>query len=351
MKHTTLYFTIGIFALSCGASYAQTNQKLNIEKATVFLSGAQLESNARVSLSKGENEVRFTNVAGDVNKESIIVGATNGVVVESVTFQNNFLATDNLSPRAKELKDSIELVGNLKQPVTTKIAVINEQLAILQSNRKISGDHTGLSVAELTKMLDLVNSKMDNYLNDKYKNEEALRKMDERIARLRKQLDEEQQKGYQPGGVLLVKFFSKDATNSSISISYNVPHAGWSPTYDVWVDDSKGPVKFFYKANIYQNSGVKWDGVKLSLSTGNPSEGMEAPVLNPWYLAFYQPVPRMYKSAMAPAARAYVIDGVQVQGNASVNMAQGATEQASTMDAYVAVDNSGINTSFDIELP
>jgi uncharacterized protein (TIGR02231 family) len=116
----------------------------------------------------------------------------------------------------------------------------------------------------------------------------------------------------------------------------------------VWVDDSKGPVNFFYKANIYQNSGVKWDGVKLSLSTGNPSEGMQAPVLNPWYLAFYQPKPRMaYKSAMAPAAAAAY---KQEEGDYASGIPANYGDN-STMDAYVAVDNSGINTSFDIELP
>ncbi len=350
MKHITLFVTAGIFAFTY-TTQAQTNQKLNIDKATVFLSGAQLESSARIFLSKGENEVRFTNVAGDVNNQSIIVGATNGVVVESVTFQNNYLTNDNVSPRTKELKDSIQLIANLKQPITTKITVLNEQLTILQTNRKISGENTGLSVTELQKMLDLVGTKMENYIGERSKNEEFIRKMDERIAQLKKQLDEEQQKGYQPGGMLLIKFFSKDATNSNISIAYNVPHAGWSPTYDVMADDSKSPVKFFYKANIYQNSGVKWNDIKLSLSKGNPNEGMDAPVLSPWYLAFYQPKPRMYKSAMAPAANNYIIDGVRVQGDAGVQMGQGAAEDASTMDAYVTVDNSGINTTFDIELP
>lgn len=329
---------------------AQTNQKLSIDKATVFISGAQLESSAKVFLPKGESEVRFSNVAGDVNNQSIIVGASNGAVVESVTFQNNYLNTDNVSPRTKELKDSIELVTAMKQPATIKISVLNEQLTILQANRKLTGDHTGLSVAELQKMLDLVSAKLDNYLNEKMKNEELLKKLDERIARLRKQLDEEQAKGYQAGGLLLVKFFAKEGTNSNINIAYNVANAGWSPTYDVMADDSKSPVKLFYKANIYQNSGVKWNDVKLSLSTGNPQEGMQAPVLNPWYLAFYQPAPRpraAYKSAMAPAAaNSYIIDGVQVQGSTGINMAEG-----STMDEYVTVDNGGVNTTFDIELP
>src|SRR6185436_18585776 len=49
------------------------------------------------------------------------------------------------------------------------------------------------------------------------------------------------------------------------------------------------PVQLYYKANVYQNSGVKWDSVNLTLSTANPQEGIQAPMLTPWYLSRYLP--------------------------------------------------------------
>jgi uncharacterized protein (TIGR02231 family) len=197
---------------------------------------------------------------------------------------------------------------------------------------------------------------MENYLNQKTKEEEKMKKMKDRLTKLDLQLDEEQKKAYQPGGQLLVKFYAKEATTSAIAINYIVPHAGWTPTYDIMADDANSPVKLYYKANIYQNSGVKWNNVKLSLSTGNPNEGVQAPVMNPWYLAFY--VPQTYSNmAQAPASvyqskrggdlvmggsrtekSQYIIDGATIQGNTSMN-------------DYVSIDNSGVNTTFDIDLP
>ena len=357
-------------------AHAQTKQKLNIEQATVFLSGAELTSTATVSLSKGENEVIFSNVAGNVNSQSLNLGATNGVVVESATFQNNYVATEVFSPRAKELKDSIDVVGDHIEEVSNKIAVITEEMAILKENRKVSGNANGLSVAELTKMLDLINAKMEGYLNQKDKLDKQLAKADDYLAKLNSQLNEEKKKDYQPGGQLLVKFYTKEATTANVSVDYVVPGAGWSPTYDIVADDAHSPIKLFYKANIHQSCGVSWNNVRLSLSTGNPNEGAQAPAMNPWYLAFYTPpvTANTYKKALiqgdiatmpttqtddltasAPGmyqqgrganvniggARSegtlYIIDGVQVQ-NTSVNN-------------YVRVDNAGINASFDIDLP
>ena len=61
--------------------WAQSKQKVEIESATVFLKGAELTSKTKVSLGAGETEILFTNVAGNVNQQSLTIGASNGVVV------------------------------------------------------------------------------------------------------------------------------------------------------------------------------------------------------------------------------------------------------------------------------
>ena len=348
-------FLTGAFLLFASSTYAQTQQKLNIEQATVFLSGAELVSTAKLTLVKGENEFILTNVAGDVNSQSLTVNATNGVVVEAATFQNNYLANEVVSPKAQEIKDSILLIGTIKEQINNKIKVLNQQLAIITANQKVAGENTGLSVAELIKMLDLVNAKMEGYLNQRTIEENRLKKLDERLVKLTRQLDEEQKKDYQPGGQLLVKFYAKEATTSSITIDYIVPHAGWTPTYDIFADEVNKPIKLYYKANIYQNSGVKWNNVRLTLSTGNPNEGVQAPIMNPWYLAFYAPVynqNRLYKNNMAQAPAAVSLGSVSNVADESAGGAwSSANAEQSSMNEYVSVDNSGVNTTFDIDLP
>jgi uncharacterized protein (TIGR02231 family) len=115
------------------------------------------------------------------------------------------------------------------------------------------------------------------------------------------------------------------------------------------VDKINSPVKLVYKANIVQNSGVKWDNVKLSLSTGNPNEGAEAPTMNPWNLSFYEyPIGGGYKNKAimmnAPvAAKASMDDKMRAfKGNNY--------DKKSSVGDYVQIDNSGINTTFDISL-
>lgn len=327
---------------------AQTKQRADIESATVFLNGAELFSKAKVNLPAGESEVLFTNIAGNVNQQSLNIGAGSGVVVQSATFQNNFLREEDLSPRAKEIKDSIEHLEKGRSGTANDLEAVNEQVAVIRQNRQVNGANTGLSTTELVKMLDLVKARLANLLDESAALNVTLKRTDERLAKLRQQLQEEQQRGFQPGGQLLVKFYSTKATASSITISYVVPNAGWTPSYDLRVDELGGPVKLYYKAHVYQNSGVAWDKVKLSLSTGNPNEGAEAPVLNPWYLQFYMPTPIEYRNKSVLSEE---IEEMPTRNTLSMAPTSVGAYQETTMDQYVQTDNSGINTVFDIDLP
>lgn len=328
--------------------WAQTRQSVNISHATIFLNGAELSSSTKINLPQGESEILFTNIAGNVNQQSLNIGADNGVVIQSATFQNNFLVAEILSPRARAIQDSIDMIENGRAGTNNMLAVTNEQIAVLSQNKQVSGSQSGLSVAELTKMLDLIKTRLSGLLAEKDKLNATLKKTDERLTLLRMQLEAEKSKDFQPGGQLLVKFYAPRATSSDVNITYVVPNAGWSPTYDLRVEDLKNPVKLFYKANVYQNSGVKWDKIKITLSTGNPSEGAQAPMLQPWYLAFYNPIAygegymNSYQNQAAPRTKAIMMESAVEDAKAPA---------AGALNNYVQVNNSGISTTFDIDLP
>lgn len=337
--------------LSAANAFAQTKQKAGIEHITVFLSGAEIESKARVTLPKGESEVLFTNIAGNIVQQSISVGVGNGIIVQSATAQNDYLVSSNLSPKAQEIKDSIDILKQQNETLADKKSVLDEQLAVIRENRKVNGANTGLSVAELQKFLDLINAKMNGLLAEGHTLSRQMNKTNERLALLNRQFEEERKKDFQPGGQLLVKFYATAATTAEVNISYVTPNAGWTPSYDLRVDKINSPVKLVYKANIVQNSGVKWEDVKLSLSTGNPNEGVEAPVMSPWYLSFYQPLAYggsgYLNRAAVPTSAVKKEKSMAYETEALQDVSAAAP---STVGNYVQVDNSGINTTFDIDL-
>lgn len=357
MHYTHKIASAAIIALcASNTATAQSKVKTNIEHITVFLSGAEIEGAAKINLPQGETEILFTNIAGNIVQQSISVGVTNGVIVQSATAQNNYLETSNLSPKGQMLKDSIALLTQQNETFSDKKTVLAEQLAVIKENRKVAGENNGLSVIELQKMLDLISTKMNGLLADGHTLDRQMKTTAERIRLLTQQLSEEQRKDFQPGGQLLVKFFATTATAASVNINYVTPNASWAPSYDLRVDKINSPVKLVFKANITQNSGVKWDNVKLSLSTGNPNEGAEAPTMNPWYLAFYQPQPVYKKATAYESIERAPMRNLEDMTSLSPSV-QDAPEGGSlrvggakSLGKYVQIDNSGINTTFDISL-
>jgi uncharacterized protein (TIGR02231 family) len=92
---------------------------------------------------------------------------------------------------------------------------------------------------------------------------------------------------------------SEKQVSGKLLLSYVVTNSGWYPSYDIRVDDIKNPVSIFYKANVYQNSGVDWKDVKLSFSNATPWVAGDIPVLNPWFVDFYYPSARMLQGRAA----------------------------------------------------
>lgn len=352
MTRSSQILSVAIACFFASNTQAQNKQKANIEHITVFLSGAEIESAAKVNLPQGESELLFTNIAGNIVQQSISVGVGNGVIVQSATSQNNYLENNNLSPRGQMLKDSIEYLKQQNEAYSDKKSVLNEQIAVIKENRKIAGENNGLSVIELQKMLDLISTKMNGLLAEGHVLDRQMKKTQERINLLNQQLNEEQKKDFQPGGQLLVKFYTTVATTATVNITYVTPNASWTPSYDLRVDKINSPVKLVYKANITQNSGVKWDNVKLSLSTGNPNEGAEAPTMSPWFLAFYEPQPNygyMNKKSSENLERAPTRNMMDL-ASMSPNVQQSRNGGGLSIGNAVQIDNSGINTTFDISL-
>ncbi len=342
---------VAIIFLLCSSFHlqAQQQQKVTLKHVTVFLRGAELESTARISLPAGGGEVIFTNIADEMNGQSINVGVDNkNVQIQSVTFQDNDIDTNKLTPIAQLHKDSLTMLGGNRQQLERRIKVIDEQVAILKANEKVSGNNSGLNIVELQKMLDLVNVKMLTLLDNKYELETRIKVLDDQISRITPLFANEKLK---EGGYLVVRFYNRERSNADVTIRYVSDYAGWKPSYDVRTNKIGDPLTLNYRAAIHQNTGIKWNDVQLALSTGNPTENASTPVYVPAYLSFYQP--QVYSNAPRALYKTPLVDNSsannEVRTNAderSNNMSQGLV---SSID--VATNITAVATNYDIELP
>ncbi len=126
-----------------------------------------------------------------------------------------------------------------------------------------------------------------------------------------------------------------------MTFSYFLRNAGWHPSYDVRVSDVGEPLSLTYKANVYQNSGIDWENVQLSVSSAQPLTSTRIPAVQPVYLRFRQPETRER------------FDDISMSAEVREEMEQGAAAQNLAKPALppVSVTQNQTSFSFNVEQP
>ena len=253
------------------------------KQITVFLTGAELRHDAAVDLKTGKNLVKFTGLSSKLDPSSIIVDVEKKtVVILSVYSNNNFLAPVLDNKKIKALKDSIDQekdqLANLKGTIET----LNKEKELLYKNDAFTAK--GASITEIEKSADFFRKRSNDLNAEVYKIDKQIAMHDAKLDRFKKQLAELNAAINPPSSEISALVLVTEDLKCGFELKYRVAAAGWQPKYDIRVDAISKPVNLYYKANIFNNTGVDWMDVKLKLSTADPMQGAQHPKLGQWKL-------------------------------------------------------------------
>jgi TonB-dependent SusC/RagA subfamily outer membrane receptor len=298
----------------------------------VYRIGAELTHAAKASLSQGNNEVVIDNISNRIDVNSLQIGSNGNVTILSVEFSTNFLRPEKKLPIVKRLEDSLEAVNDEITKVQVILKTDQELLDLLKANKEIRGDQTGVSVAELTKMMEYYKTKTLELQSEISRYKEKEKKLQTITAKINQQITEEEQKNSKTIGKLLLQLYCPVAGQYDFTISYVTPSASWKPSYDIRVENINKPVALAYKAKLAQSTGIDWDNVKLSLSTSIPAQHNNAPDVKAWFLAFVEPgyIAPVYSNRIAGvAAPSVAMEEVVISGYSDVSEKKFKTDRRS----------------------
>lgn len=261
-----------------------------VKSATVYFNAAEIAQTTNVSLPAGTSEIVVKNVANYLNENSVQIGAPSNVTVLSVQFTNDYMSEydrDENSPVLKKVKDSIALVEKEISKVLNAKNSESKTIELLDKNQQVYGENSGLNLTELMKMVDYYKAKRTEISNNVNALTEKEKKLNETLGRLRNKLEINTEKEEKMAtGKLVLQVMNTIAGNVNLDILYLTNNAGWKPFYDLRADNVKDPINMMYKAQVVQNTGIDWKKVKLTLSSGNPSQNNQAPTLSSWFLRY-----------------------------------------------------------------
>lgn len=303
MKFFRIFLMVSLpfFAFSVKAQLSISSKVSNV---TIYSNQALVERTANVSLKKGENQLIFYNLENGIQANSIKM-----MLSEQVTVVNSFFNMQHIPNHLQSQTIQNILTESAKKEKEAyfsnqKVRNLQEEKNIILHNKNASGED-GFDVKRMESLTAYYRKSLNELDHLIYEEQQIHKKIQEDINEYKKQL---QALGFRAQGQALnATVIATNDLNIPVKISYVVHNVGWTPFYDIKSDGVNPEIKASYKANIYQNTGVNWDGIPVSLSTSQPLLNQSIPTLHPWVLRFYEPELRMQKNA-AISNRAYRLE-------------------------------------------
>lgn len=339
-----LFFSISFF----GFSEQEITTKVN--EAIVFTQGAQLKRHKKVSLQKGENIIRFTGLELDINANSIQVYQKNenqNFTVIYTTYNHKSKEVDGYNRIVKAYNDSLALIEG-------KIAIRNGEIETLKKEKELIFGHNKIGskeeesfVKRLEELADFYRNRL-NEINRKIHNLETENKrLSKLIADLKRRFSKHEKSINM--GVIEAKIYAERAVQANLELDYMVQDVNWTPFYEIKSAGFQKPLKTVCKATINQNTGVKWDDVKITLSTKKPEVLTDVPIVHPWVL-YFQGKQRDYSYSNqilnTPAISSSAISNAAIPLSTPTEIPQNGSTTAAYLEQFKHATHKMINKEY-----
>lgn len=272
------------------AVFAQDNQinvNSKIAGVTVFMNGAQvLRQSDLVELPQGVSLLVFSGLSSSIETQSLQAKGEGSFTILSVTRQNNFLLEKKKSEQKLTLETKSEGISDKIIALRNEIAVYKSEEEMLMKNQTVMGPNVNYDLVKLKAALDFQKQRLSEAKAKQISIEKEINQLQEQLNKLNRQIAEVDGKPIGNASDVVVKVSAKVATKGKFTLTYLVKNASWYPSYDIRAIDVASPIQLVYKANVSQNSGEDWKNVKLTLSSGNPSNNNEKPKLPTYSLGY-----------------------------------------------------------------
>jgi uncharacterized protein (TIGR02231 family) len=299
-----------------------------IQEVTVYLSGAEVRFKESVSLRRGDNIILFKGLSPSMVQNSVQIGAGNNADLLSVSTQSEELPREKISVKYKALKDSITSLEERMVLVGNQLDAYDMEKKTLLQNQQIGGTQAGVSLVELTKAADFFRErtlKINNAVTSLHQEQKLL---NNQLIQKKEELNREMKNIDPRRYTVEVIVNSKIDQAVDFAVRHLVENAFWEASYDIIAAEINKPVTLKYKGTVYNNTGIDWRDVKLSLSTGDISLSATRPYLTAWILNY------------TSGANEGILNTV------SQNML---VSDSTAMNIMEEITVSELNTSFDIE--
>ena len=325
---------------------------------TVYTDRAIVTRAAALDLAAtGTVEVTFEKLPATLLDQSLHVSGRGAaqVTILDVTARAAYV---DFTPneRVKAIEDALRALAKQRRVLDDRGAVLKSQDGSLGKleTAATSAPHKDtaprLTIEESAKLLIFLEEQRGKLTAERQALDTQLEDLAAKVDAAQRALNELRGAGSRATKTVTVRLDAASVGKLNLALSYTVPGASWTPSYDARVNSNEKTIALAYHGLVRQNTGEDWKNVALTLSTARPSLGGAAPEVRPWALDVFvprpEPMPIVFgtsaremrmKTAAAPASFGAVTLGAVADSPPppkDASFAQATIDQAATSAAF-----------------
>jgi uncharacterized protein (TIGR02231 family) len=350
----------------------QASDRGTVSAVTLYPDRASVTRSVKAQLKQGLWTLRIPDLPRSVDPRSLQAKvSSSGTATDRAArlLGVEFSATPRMdfasSPEGAALADKV-------RDLRRQLAYLAQDRAALDSHEKLV-DQVGIRPTAAagpegaTQPLDLaaVERQLEAVRAEKKRILDSAREMGTRKERLEREVSVAEEQLASRGGADrteragLVQLAVPQDAAVEVEFTYLVKGAGWAPAYAVRAAADRSAVSVEYDALVVQSTGEDWNGVRLSLSTAEPTRASGPPPVEPWFVDVYVPPPPVAVGApvtramtAAPMAMADAVPGSPAEpGAAGAENVAEMRKALEDLSAGAAVNDNGTAVSFELPRP
>ncbi len=165
---------IGFFALyssfpAAGQVPKEKELKTEIKEVTVFFKGAQVFESGSVAIPAGKSLLQVKGLSPYLDEKSLQVKATGAFTILGVNHRLNYLQKLKRDDKIDSLSKKMEAIEALMAREKARLEVLKEKMSLLNENKKLSGQTTVLTMAQLKQAIDFYEAEIGGIKEEELK--------------------------------------------------------------------------------------------------------------------------------------------------------------------------------------
>lgn len=277
-------------------AYADLQANSTISAVIVYPDSARITRTTTLNLAAGETKIILPGLPLQMDATSLRVSGvgSNPISLGSVQLIEQ-LSSEAVQAKERQLKEEIRRWQEKRQEVADAKTRAEQQLTFIratgmqQTNKDNSAQGTtALPLTQWQQAWQTLETATAEAQAKVRAADKTLQDFDKGLAQLQEQL-EQIATGETSNLTASLYVKATQPSNLTLSLSYQIPAANWSPVYEAELDSSTGKLQFKTQAAIQQSTGEDWSNVNVKLSTLRPTASATLPELNSWVISLYAP--------------------------------------------------------------